>query len=203
MEIEQVRAEKAQWRERFRTTRLALAPEARLAAAEAIAARVQTLPAWSDARCVALYWPLLARGEVDTRLLIEAAAAGKTVALPVVASASPPVLVFRQLDAGLELANGRWGLMQPPEAAASIAPKDIELVIVPAFGAGRNGARIGHGGGFYDAFLPTTSALRVGVVYAACLVDRLPAEAHDAHLDWIVTEREAVRAPRNPADAET
>ena len=94
---------------------------------------------------------------------------------------------------------GRWGLLEPPATAPTVAPEAIDLVIVPAFGAGRNGARIGHGGGFYDAFLPTTSAVRVAVVYADCLIDHVPAEAHDAGLDLIVTEREVLRVPRNPA----
>ncbi|MEO0559387.1 MAG: 5-formyltetrahydrofolate cyclo-ligase [Bacteroidota bacterium] len=195
----QVRAEKAQWRERFRTTRLELTPEARQAASEAIAIRIQTLPEWDAARTVALYWPILVRGEVDTRPLLDAlATSGRIAAFPVVTSTDPPALTFRQLEPGQKWVTGRWGLMEPPETAPEIAPDDLDLVIVPAFGAGRNGARIGHGGGFYDAFLPTTTAARVGVVYASCLTDHVPSEPHDAALDVLVTEREAVRVPRNP-----
>ncbi|GAB5537146.1 MAG: 5-formyltetrahydrofolate cyclo-ligase [Rubricoccaceae bacterium] len=198
-EMEQVRAEKARLRERFRAARLDLAPSARHAAALAIAEQVQALPEWNSAHTVALYWPLLSRGEVDTRPLLDAlATSGRIAAFPAVASVDPPRLVFRQLDA-TELATGRWGLMEPPEAAPVVAPDRIELVIVPAFGAGRNGARIGHGGGFYDAFLPTTPAPRVGVVYADCLIDHVPSEPHDAALDLIVTEHETVRVSRNPA----
>ena len=193
-----VAAEKARLRERFRAARAGLAPEARASAARAVADRVASLPEWTAARVVALYWPVLARGELDVRPLLDAAlAAGKRVALPVVAGASPPALVFRQAarqpDGAVGLVVGRWGLREPPDTAPLVEPAAIDLVVVPAFGAGREGGRIGHGGGFYDAFLPTTRAARVGVVYAACLVDAVPREPHDVRLDVVVTEADVVR----------
>ena len=197
-----VAAEKARLRERFRAARIELAPEARAAAARGVADRVTTLPEWAAARVVGLYWPIPARGELDVRPLLGAALdAGRTTALPVVTHVSPPALAFRRVrrqpDGAYELAAGRWGLREPPDDAPLVEPDAIDLVIVPAFGAGRDGGRIGHGGGFYDAFLPTTRAVRVGVVYAACLVDAVPCEPHDIRLDVVVTERETVR----PADA--
>jgi len=197
----QVRAEKARLRERFHATRVGLAPEARRTAAEAIVERVQVLPEWEAAHTVALYWPMLARGEVDVRPLLNAlVASGRTAAFPVITARSPPTLAFHQLEG--EWVESAWGLSEPAATAQPVAHADLELAIVPALGAGRNGARIGHGGGYYDAFLPTTPALRVGVVYADCLIDHVPAEAHDARLDLIVTERETVRVSRNPAASE-
>ena len=189
-------AEKARLRERFRAARLAQTAATRAAAARAVADRVLALPEWAAARTVGLYWPLVERGELDVRPLLDAAlASGRVVALPAVAQTSPPALRFRQVDRppGDGLVVGRWGLREPSEAAPLVEPAAIDLVVVPAFGAGRGGGRIGHGGGFYDAFLPTTRAARVGVVYAACLVDAVPSEPHDARLDVVVTECETVR----------
>jgi 5-formyltetrahydrofolate cyclo-ligase len=46
---------------------------------------------------------------------------------------------------------------------------------------------LGFGGGYYDRFLPTTPALRVGVAYAECLADTLPCDESDQRMDWIAT----------------
>ena len=50
------------------------------------------------------------------------------------------------------------------------------------------------GGGFYDRFLITTPALRVGVTYDECLVDELPCDEHDQWMDWVVTPSELFTA---------
>lgn len=197
-----MRAEKARLRERFRAARLALSPLDRAHASAEIVARVRALPEWAAARTVGLYWPLASRGEVDVRPLQAAArASGRAVAFPAVLSSAPPALAFRRVERDGDLVAGRWGLREPAPSAPHVEPGALDLVVVPAFGAGRDGGRIGHGGGFYDAFLPRTGAARVGVVYASCLVDTLPAENHDARLDVVVTEHEVTRIARNQGGA--
>lgn len=189
-------SEKAALRQRFRARR-AGAP-ARVSGA--IVARVLALPEAASARAVMAFWPLA--GEVELRPLIDALAArGVTVALPVVVPGPAPQLVARAYTPGA-LVAGPWGLMEPPETAPPVGILDV--VVVPALALGRDGSRLGYGGGYYDAFLATTSALRVGVAPHACLVGALPAEPHDARLDVVVTERETVRtaaSARNAADA--
>ena len=49
--------------------------------------------------------------------------------------------------------------------------------------------RLGYGGGYYDGFLANQPlALKVGVFYSFQEVAEVPKEAHDLHLDRIVTE---------------
>jgi 5-formyltetrahydrofolate cyclo-ligase len=74
-----------------------------------------------------------------------------------------------------------------------VSPADLDVVVVPALALGRDGSRLGYGGGYYDAFLAETPAARVGVAFAACLVPSVPSEPHDARLDAVVTEDEVVR----------
>ena len=204
-------AEKAAWRERFRSARLTLSADQRARAADAITERALGLPDVRDAATVHAYWPLVERGEVDTRGLIEALVSrGTTVVLPVVASrrGEAPRLRHFVFEGEDTLVESPWGLRQPPLTAREVPPSEIDVVIVPAFGAGRNGHRIGHGAGFYDAFLADCPATRIGVVYDACLVETLPHEPHDIPLDIILTERERVgsarsagRRPAGPATA--
>ena len=192
MEKAKVAVEKAALRTRFRARRAAV--PGRAAVDAAIVARVLALPEVSGAAglVVLAFWPLVARGEVDVRPLV-AALAARGVALPVVVPGPTPLLAARRFTAEAALVAGPWGLLEPDVDAPAVAPADIAVVVVPALALGRDGSRLGAGGGYYDAFLPATNALRVGVAPAACLVGTLPTEPHDARLDVVVTERETVR----------
>ncbi len=182
-------AEKAAARERFRALR-ASTPSAQAAAVSAaIVARARALPDIEAARVVHLFWPL--PGEVDLRALASALAAeGRTVALPVVTGRS---LVHRRFEGADRLVAGAFGTMAPAADARAVAPGEIDVVLVPGLAAGRDGSRLGYGGGYYDRFLAETAALRVGVVPAAALVDALPTAPHDARLQLILTESETIR----------
>ncbi|MBY0448462.1 MAG: 5-formyltetrahydrofolate cyclo-ligase, partial [Hyphomonadaceae bacterium] len=60
----------------------------------------------------------------------------------------------------------------------------------------RSGGRLGQGGGHYDrvlAQLKPSGALAIGLAFAAQELPAIPREAHDQALDWVVTEREAIR----------
>ena len=205
---EVLHAQKAALRERFRAARQALTPADFAAASDAICSRIAMLPEVRMAGTVHAYWPLVERREVDVRPLIRRLTAeGKRVVLPVVAAFDGAPLLRHLLFSGdAHMRPNRWGIAEP-EGTAAVDPAEIDVVVVPAFGAGRDGHRIGHGRGFYDAFLAAVDAFTVGAVYADCLVDQVPAEPHDVALDAVVTERETVRvAPpggeaRNPTGA--
>jgi 5-formyltetrahydrofolate cyclo-ligase len=79
-----------------------------------------------------------------------------------------------------------------------VDPAQIDLVLVPGVAFDRWGNRLGYGAGFYDRLflrlLP--SALRVACVHDALLVDRVPAEPHDAPVDLLITESMALVCQR-------
>ncbi len=192
-----LREQKRALRARFRADREALSPaEAGLKSA-AICERVAGLPELRAAETVHVYWPIERRREVDTRPLIRRLEqAGRRVVLPVVVgggrqAGDAPLLRHVAFAGEAAMRPNRWGLLEPE--GPSIDPRSLDAVVVPAFGAGRDGHRVGHGHGYYDAFLAGLAAFTVGVVYAACLVPSLPAEPHDVPLDAVVTEEETVR----------
>ena len=180
---------KATLRERFRAARLALSPEEAAAHSAAICRRLADLPELRGAATVHVYWPIERRREVDTRPLIaELRAAGKRVVLPLVTDfEGAPALRHVAFEGQARMRPNRWGILEPHDTE-DVRPAAIDAVVVPAFGAGRNGHRIGHGQGYYDAFLSALDAPAFGAVYAACLVESVPAEPHDVPLDAIVTE---------------
>jgi 5-formyltetrahydrofolate cyclo-ligase len=197
METEQLQQDKTALRERFAAYRVGLSATEYRRRSGRVVQRLAALPEIRQAQVVHCYWPLAERGEIDTRPLVRALhAEGRTVALPVVESFAEdgrPAMTARHYAGPGSLRENRWGLAEPAGTEA-VPPSALEAVAVPAFGAGRaEGHRIGHGQGFYDAFLAEVDAPALCPVYDACVAGRVPAEPHDVPMDALVTETETVR----------
>jgi prolyl-tRNA editing enzyme YbaK/EbsC (Cys-tRNA(Pro) deacylase) len=91
---------------------------------------------------------------------------------------------------GTSLRRHRFGFLEPGPDSEPVPIDDVDVVLVPGLAFDRLGFRIGHGAGMYDRLLDElpVGVVRVGVAVDACVVDRLPREAHDLPLDWIATE---------------
>jgi 5-formyltetrahydrofolate cyclo-ligase len=96
------------------------------------------------------------------------------------------------------LVRHRFGMLEPARDLPTVAPATLDVVLVPGVVFDRHGGRMGFGGGFYDGFLPTTDALRVGVTFDDCLVDHVPTDAHDQRMNWIVTPTQTIMAAAPP-----
>jgi 5-formyltetrahydrofolate cyclo-ligase len=128
--------------------------------------------------------------ELDPGPLMAALAAqGRPLALPCTGPLGT-VLVFRRWQPGDPLVKGALGIGEPLPAAESVLPS---VALVPLLGFDRRGYRLGQGGGYYDRTLAAGTMLAIGLAYAAQEVEVLPVEPWDRPLDWIITEREAIR----------
>ena len=185
-------------RERFREYRTSLSESEYERLSLAVTENVIELPELQHARTVHVYWPILEQREVDTRPLIRMLRArGCEIVLPV-------VLTFRSTPDGTQrlahirypeeeaLRVNRWGIAEP-HPGQRVPIHEIDAVIVPALGAGRNGHRIGHGLGYYDEFLSEVSAVKVCLIYSSCLADWVPFERHDVPVDVLVSESSVIR----------
>jgi len=184
-------------RERFQAYRTRLSRDVVAAKSAAICKRVAALPDVRSAQALHCYWPMVERGEIDTRPLIRHLHANDIkVVLPVVTSFEDdsPAMTHRRYTGDGALRPNRWGV-QEPTGTDTVSPRVVDGVIVPAFGAGRNGHRIGHGRGYYDAFLAELDVPTITLVYEACLVDTVPAGAHDVPMSTIVTENQTLDVP--------
>lgn len=138
------------------------------------------------------YWPQ--PDELDCRpLLLALHRAGHPIGLPVIAGRGQP-LDFRRWEPERPLVPGTWGIAVPPPDAPPLRPG---LVLAPLLAFDAAGYRLGYGGGFYDRTLERLAAggdvAAVGVGYAAQQVAAVPRGPHDRRLDWIITERAALR----------
>ncbi|MBL8536954.1 MAG: 5-formyltetrahydrofolate cyclo-ligase [Hyphomonadaceae bacterium] len=137
------------------------------------------------------YWPV--GGEIDDRPLLAALAkAGCVVGLPRMQSRHGPArfLVWRGTEA---LSADAFGVPSPPQTAEAVQPK---LILTPLLAFDRAGRRLGQGGGHYDRIISlhrAHGAVAVGLAYAEQEMGQVPAGAHDALLDWVITPSEAVR----------
>jgi 5-formyltetrahydrofolate cyclo-ligase len=140
---------------------------------------------------VAGYWPL--GSEIDSRpLLMALAEAGAPIALPYLASRDAHAS-FRRWRVGDRLIADAYGIMTPGPEAEELAPA---VVLTPLLAFDRRGGRLGQGGGHYDrllAGLKPGGVVAVGLAFAAQEIVAVPMGPHDQALDWIVTEREAIR----------
>lgn len=144
---------------------------------------------------VAGYWPV--GGEIDPRPLMAALAkAGRTVALPRMESRAGPAR-FLAWRSGETLSADAFGVPSPPPTGADLSPR---LILAPLLAFDRAGRRLGQGGGHYDRIISLYRAhgcVAVGVAYAEQEMERVPSGAHDAHLDWVITPKEAIRCTRS------
>lgn len=186
-------------RRRLRAERRALSPAQRRTASAMLARRLATLAVFQRARRIAAYWP--ADGEIDPLpALRRAAAAGKACYLPVLCPQRDGHLHFAAWQPWTPLRRNRFGIVEPAVAPRHwLAPRMLDLVLLPLVGFDEAGNRLGMGGGFYDrsfAFLAQRRWRRprlVGVAFDLQRVDRLPRRAWDVPLDAVVSERHGYR----------
>ncbi len=148
-------------------------------------------PTLAGAGVIAGYWPL--GSEIDPRpLLLTLGEVGAPLALPRVDHRDGP-FSFRCWKDGDALSPDSFGILSPAPSAAAVQPV---IILTPLLAFDRAGGRLGQGGGHYDrvlASLKPRGAIAVGLAYAIQEVVEVPTGAHDQRLDWIITEREAIR----------
>jgi 5-formyltetrahydrofolate cyclo-ligase len=181
--------EKRALRQRLLKSRLSSSEEAIRDSSSTIVARL--LAMWTGQRRVALFWPMLSRGEVDLREL-DTELRARHASLYYPRLEGPSSMEFRLLSRVDDLVLHPFGFLEPPGAAP--VADTLDWIVVPALAATRRGERLGYGGGHYDRALGRLGAgtETIAVVRAAELLDALPLEAHDRKVRWVVTENDTI-----------
>jgi 5-formyltetrahydrofolate cyclo-ligase len=94
-----------------------------------------------------------------------------------------------------DLAIGMYKILEPkPElrnlADRQVAVTKLDLVMVPGVAFTREGARMGHGKGYYDKLLEHArpDAPLVALAFECQLFPEIPTQEHDVFMDKVITE---------------
>ena len=142
---------------------------------------------WQTAETVYLY---CSYGEelATTRIMQAAKKEGKRTVVPKVISKGN--MDFYEIFSLTDCEPGTWGILEPritPESRPELSTKNA-LMLLPGLAFGKDGSRLGYGGGFYDRYLNRYPDLcKVGLCYPWALQDTVPSEETDVFMDWILT----------------
>ena len=151
----------------------------------AIRAFVQYSEVWQRAENIFIYVSMWA--EPDTHTLIEAALSeGKRVFVPLCCP-DRTMKAVRILSLQ-ELRPGTLSIPEPPAENEAARPGTLDLAVVPCITATFDGARLGHGAGYYDRFLRLHACPAMCLCYGQMLADSLPMDEHDVWIDYVATE---------------
>ena len=168
--------------------RRALSAGERAVFSKKICSRIARTKAFREADTILAY--LATWDEVDLSSLCEKAAKlGKKVAYPV--SYKGGIMEAYVPDGPESLVKGLLGITAPdPEKSALLAPEDLDLVLVPLVAFDEEKRRLGHGGGYYDRYLPKCSKAKlIAVAFEAQKLEKIVVDSYDVLMKTIVTEQ--------------
>jgi 5-formyltetrahydrofolate cyclo-ligase len=185
-----IQAAKAALRKQIRAALEKISPAVR--AVESIELCVRLKPQLQSARTILFFAPL--PGEIDVwPLLEESVPAGKTVALPQFDPATQTYRARRLENPAGEIVPGKFGVREPASSCVEIPLAKFDLILVPGVAFDLSGNRLGRGKGFYDRLLAKISGVKCGVGYDFQLLGKIPAELHDAKVNFILTPARSVK----------
>lgn len=183
---------KSAFRRELRAARRSMTEADRTAAGRLLRDEILSLPEIQMAGAVAAYCSI--GSEPPTRgLLFALWKRGTYVLLPLLQPDGD--LDWASYEGPDSLTEGPRGLLEPTEprrGPGAIASAD--LVIVPALAVGRDGHRLGQGGGSYDRALARvgTPVPTVAVLYDGELRAEVPAGPHDVPVRLVAQPQEGI-----------
>lgn len=197
---------KKQLRSELRARRRALNPTQQTQASIFLLRHLMKLPQFMRARNVALY--MANDGEIDPEPIARQLwKMEKHCFLPVLRPDKRKDLWFVEYTSDALLTKNRFGIPEPDfRSQHRMSAQLLDVVLMPLVGFDRTGARLGMGGGFYDATFAfkqkspigsKTAAgkpVLVGLAHACQEVDSLTTAGWDIPLFAIATDKEIILA---------
>ena len=134
--------------------------------------------------------------EVNTaNILKECFNSEKIVVLPVFDTKKRDMKLMKADNYISDLKIGPRGILEPVAGKCKIVPVElIDIAIIPGIALDEKGGRIGSGEGYYDRLIPRLSVTtrKVALAYEDQIIKQVPTEAHDRHVDIIITEKRII-----------
>lgn len=169
-----------------------------------IVQRITQMPEYRNARMMLGYMNFGAEFESEI-LMRQALVDGKVLLLPKVNTVTRKLELYRVDDLDAQLAPGAYDIREPvaDRCVRLDTPEQVDFILLPGVAFGRDGARLGYGGGFYDKFLArlTHSPVLVAGAFAMQLSADIPMDATDRRIEWLVTESEIIHCSQGASHA--
>ena len=157
-----------------------------------IVCRLLELPEYKNADTVFCFVGV--EHEIDTRPFLQRVLDdGKRLAVPLcTGKKTMEAKRIHSLDA---LKRGNYGLYEPDPSSETIPMEQIGFAVIPCLAADRQGNRLGHGGGYYDALFHQYPNTPAAIVCRERLIrECIPLEPFDHRFSITVTEAGVFRA---------
>ncbi len=136
-----------------------------------------------------MYSPIKSEVDISSeieRLILK----GKKVYLPRCLKGEDGMMEFCRITSLDDLEKGAFGVMEPVLRCPVERSFSVNTVcIVPGVGYDKKGFRIGYGKGYYDRFLRNFKGMKIGVVFSELILEDIPKNRFDAHVDVLVSEK--------------
>ena len=181
--------EKRELRKLVKKTLTGLPDEYFELASAKIAQRVIASEDFKAAQTVFIY--VSTAKEPSTRAVLEAAwESGKAVYVPKCCAGN--LMKAVRVRSFADLVPGMMDILEPADDSETVSPDKIEYALVPCVAAGAGGARLGHGGGYYDRFLAGQSMKKVCICFEKLILPDIPMDEFDNYMDAVVTEERTI-----------
>ena len=118
---------------------------------------------------------------------------------------APRMMPENQLDLVMinnatALLRGPFGVIEPPRESNALADlTTLDAIFIPGLAFSKDGGRLGFGGGWYDRLLARIpdKTIKIGVCWNERLIDSVPMDAWDVHVDGTLTEAGYLTSSRN------
>lgn len=196
-----VQAMKRTLRQRIIADRAALPQGERARLSREITARLLRLDAYREANTVLGYMNFGAEFESDSWVR-QVLSDSKVLLLPKVNMDTRGLDLYRVTDVDTQLASGAFGIREPlPQGCIEAKLEEADFILLPGVAFGRDGARLGYGGGFYDKLLTRLqprglvkkAPALIAAAYSMQVVEGIPQEQTDHRVQWLVTEDEVIQ----------
>jgi 5-formyltetrahydrofolate cyclo-ligase len=183
--IQQMCRTKQGMRERAKLLREELTPE--LVAQKSHVVCEALLPLLEPFRTIMVYaskCPEVETMELITCLIQQ----GKRVVVPIIERETCSLRLSYLVDPSV-LVPSTFNVPEPLGHEIPAGKEEIEAVVIPMLAFDAAGNRLGYGAGYYDRFLATDShSVKIGVAFSCQETEKLPCDANDVRMDFIVTE---------------
>lgn len=153
---------------------------------EEVLSVLEIVGVFQDAKHILIYNGM--DGEVATLDFIKKWESDKKFYLPVTYKEN---IAFRAYTSTTELVKSNFGVLEP--VGEDITNYSfVDLIIVPGVAFDRKKNRVGYGKGYYDRFLSSTKAPKVGICFDFQLLDNVPFDEHDTKMDYLISENDLI-----------